>query len=86
MEDVKKYILGLISGISLMILGLDFIQADIGSIFMWFNPENIGSSTMFSIGLYIARGITIISVLGIFIVIYYAIRILAHILLNRSNS
>ena len=82
MQKYGDLIMGLISGVVLMLLNNNMVHNTLGSIFTLFDPTNINRVTIFLLS-WSSRLIILLSFIGIFITIIYSILILKRILMKR---
>lgn len=84
MRDYIKLLMGLVSGFALILLNNNLVSGSINSVTMFFDPTKTGT-IFFKVGQWISRACTILSFIGVFIVIIFAILILKKVILDPEN-
>lgn len=80
MRDLFKLIMGLISGFALLFLNSEIVHDTIGKVTTMFNPEKVSVLDIF-----LSRLCTILSFIGIFIIIIYIVIIFKKILFDKAK-
>ncbi|WP_300383551.1 hypothetical protein [Clostridium sp.] len=83
MREYLRLLMGLVSGFALIMLNNDMVLGAIGSVTRFFDPTKI-DTIFFKIGVWISRGCIILSFVGVFIVIIFAVLILKRVIFNNE--
>lgn len=84
MKDYFRLLMGLVSGLALIMLNTDMVLGAISKVSTFFDPTNL-DTIFFKLGIWLTRGCIILSFMGIWIVIIFAILILKKVILKRDK-
>ena len=84
MKDYIKLLMGLVSGFALILLNTNMVSGAIGNISTFFDPTKT-NTIFFNLGSWMSRICVILSFIGIWIVIIYAILILKKVIFTKDN-
>lgn len=79
MQKYLDLLMGLVSGLVLMFLNNEIVLTSINKIATLFNPKNTSSISIFIMS-WLSRTVILLSFIGIFVTIIYAILILKRVL------
>lgn len=81
MEDYTRLLMGLVSGFSLILLNHGIIQESISEVSLLFDPTKTGTM-LFHVGGWLSRICTLLSFLGVILVMGFSILILKKVLFD----